>query len=291
MRLNKINKEDKPTGLVTAATTRTNRFRGSLQVAPPSTAQPLAQPSAAPASPTSLNKSTATRFLRSPSFSSSAITAAAASVVPSQQRIAALVHDAKRYWKYRRQQHNHRDTLPHHYSRKSRVWHVDFPKRIVWWTATVFLVGPLILFTWSEVHRKPQTADTVTPKTQTSSSSLLPREHHNVFPDWFPEEDNKSDDKEDATVDVAVANPVVQHDSIPIVHAIDDPAFDTNSTSNTDNVAQMSHNQAEVAIVVAQNNHRLDNETIIQINLDEEEEEEERIEGLSKDEKTEEEVK
>lgn len=154
----------------------------------------------------------------------------------------------------------------------------------MWWTATVFLVGPLILFTWREVHRT--TADDHTVSHQ-NKAVLLP--HHNVFPDWFPEEDVNSEDKKDP--DELVNPPIEDHDAVglldskdnaqkedvPIVLALDNSNNTINEDVDSEKENELFDDEEEettekVHEVATEKGMGFDNETIIEVDLEENEE-------------------
>ena len=147
----------------------------------------------------------------------------------NQQRVVTLLNDMKRYWRHRyndvrRSTSDSGSVLPHHSSGKlksSKAWHVDIPKRMVWSTAAVFLLLPLTLFYWKETHLASTSDEMESKITLTHTTGGGGASGHDVFPNWFADQEPPSND--DAEKEVPTENTKVDMlEETPLVMGDDD---------------------------------------------------------------------
>eukprot|EP00977_Amphora_coffeiformis_P004880 scaffold1048_cov90-Amphora_coffeaeformis.AAC.13 len=119
----------------------------------------------------------------------------------TQQRLANMVQDMKRFWKHRyspRQRTNSEGTLlPHHHHHhhhhsstgksKGKAWHVEIPKRMMFYTLAVFLLLPLTLFYWKETHLAASSS-TTRKENAVVESKIAGQQQHDVYPNWFADQ-------------------------------------------------------------------------------------------------------
>lgn len=102
----------------------------------------------------------------------------------AQQRLHGYWQEIIRCWHRARGRQ-----LPlHHPSsgkhKPSKAWHVDIPKRMMCYTLSIFLIFPLILFTWKETHPHVEAVMEMAK----SDPSQSHKSHHEVYPNWFSDQ-------------------------------------------------------------------------------------------------------
>jgi hypothetical protein len=101
----------------------------------------------------------------------------------AHQRLQGYWQDVSRCWQRLRGRQlplHHRSSGKH---KPAKAWHVDIPKRMICYTLSIFLIFPLILFTWKETHPHVEAV-----MEMASGPSQTQKSHHEVYPNWFSDQ-------------------------------------------------------------------------------------------------------